>query len=133
SPEPREGKPPRAARARGVSACLRGDERLLVAVGLAALGFLDERGGRREALAVPGSELARAGHEAGDAVFVAVDVLQDAAGPGRPSASIWSGTVTPGCSRAGPPSASIASRAALRMFASSSMLSSSESWSTGAG
>src|SRR5450755_4793884 len=63
---------------------LRGaDQGLLVAVRLAPLGLLDQRGGWLEALAVGGGEVARAGHESGQAALVAVDVLQDAAGPAR--------------------------------------------------
>src|SRR5829696_5606035 len=47
------------------------------------LGALDQRGGRGEALAVLLGELLGALDEAGEAAFVAVDVLEDASGPAR--------------------------------------------------
>src|SRR5688572_28087418 len=75
---PTRGAPPPLPRRRA-----GGDELLLVAVRLAALGLLDQRGGRLEALAVLPGELTRAGDEAGEAALVAVDVLQDATGPAR--------------------------------------------------
>src|SRR3954454_11721339 len=63
---------------------LRGRERALrVVVGLAALGLLDQRRGRLEALAVALGQLARPGDEARQPALVAVDVLEHAAGPAR--------------------------------------------------
>src|SRR3954449_1041621 len=56
---------------------------LLVVVGLAALGLLDQRRGRLEALAVALGQLARPRDEAGEAPVVSVDVLEHAAGPAR--------------------------------------------------
>src|SRR5436305_8271706 len=60
-----------------------GQRALLVVVGLAALGLLDQRGGRLEALAVALGQLAGARDEPREAAFVAVDVLQHAARPAR--------------------------------------------------
>src|SRR3954447_8494400 len=61
---------------------LRGRERALrVVVGLAALGLLDQRRGRLEALAVALGQLARPGDEPGDPALVTVDVLEHAPGP----------------------------------------------------
>src|SRR4051794_7048475 len=63
---------------------LRGRERALrVVVGLAALGLLDQRRGRLEALAVALGQLAGARDEPGQPALVAVDVLEHAAGPAR--------------------------------------------------
>src|SRR3954447_25067394 len=62
---------------------LRGDERRVVDVRLAALGLLDERGWRLEAPALARRQLAGARDEAGQAALVAVNVLDPAPGPAR--------------------------------------------------
>ncbi len=67
----------RSLNARGVGAGIRG----------AVLGAGDERGGRLEAVAAGGGELAGTRHETGQAALVLVRVLQRTAGPRRESAA----------------------------------------------
>src|SRR5690606_13940845 len=71
---PRRTDPPRRTEPRAAVSAGVGED-------LAVLRLLHQQRRRGEAVAVAFGQLARPGHEAGQAALVAVDVLQHAAGP----------------------------------------------------